>query len=216
MSKKNNKKLKKNKDVKKEKVIVEQSVKENIPKVNKPIYEDIEFIDPIEIKEEDIEGYIKNTFSLSKELKHIKEDLKNNKGKNLILIWLSLVLLMIGIGLFTGYFITKNGGVEVDAIICDVVETTTGDGKHVDYYEAKLMYSYKQKIYEDVVYKDANESMMIGDAVKVRINPNNPKKIYSNKGYFNYGIIALAASVLMCIGHFYMAWRKIYVADQQE
>lgn len=179
-------------------------------------YIEMEFYEPIEVSVDEIKGYNKNKFSIFREFQNIKKDLKNNKGKNIKLLWISLCALIVSIGLFVGYFITTKGGVEVKAIICDVVETTTIDGKYVEFYEAKLVYAYKEKRYENILYKDADESMQIGDEVKIRINPKKPKEIYSSKGYLEFALLVLGVSVIMFVGHFYMAWRKIFLEEDEE
>ncbi len=201
------KKKKKEKDINKKKIDNKEKVE------NKKV--ELEFYEPIEVSIEDIEEINKNSFSLRQEFRNVKKDLKENKGKNLKLIWVSVVFLLISIGFFVGYIVMTTGGVKVDAIVCDVVETTTDDGQFVEYYEAKLVYAYKDKRYDDVLYKDADETMKIGDEVKIRINPKKPKKIYSNKGYMEIGLVALGISVIMFVGHFYMAWRKIYLAEEE-
>lgn len=175
---------------------------------------DLEFYEPIKVSIEDIEGVNKDKFSLHQEFRNMKKDLKENKGKGLKLIWIGLALLLISIGFFVGNIIMKTGGVKVNAIVCDVVETTTRDGQYVENYEVKLVYAYKDKRYDDVSYKDADEKIKIGDEVIIRINPKEPTKIYSNKGYMEIGLAAMGLGIIIIVGHFYMAWRKIYLAEE--
>ena len=183
-------------------------------KINIQTEYDLEFYEPIKVSIEDIEGVNKDKFSLHQEFRNMKKDLKENKGKGLKLIWIGLALLLISIGFFVGNIIMKTGGVKVNAIVCDVVETTTRDGQYVENYEVKLVYAYKDKRYDDVSYKDADEKIKIGDEVIIRINPKEPTKIYSNKGYMEIGLAAMGLGIIIIVGHFYMAWRKIYLAEE--
>lgn len=99
------------------------------------------------------------------------------------------------------YDITDIGeGVEVTATIADIrTEPGTPGDSDSDDHKVYLNYIYEGEEYKDVYYRVYSDFMGVDKKINIKIDENDPTKIYYSSEYMMIGYIFVPVSIMIMI-----------------
>lgn len=131
----------------------------------------------------------------------LSETLRVNKT---FFIIFELIFLGIGIWMLYSGITTKDKGIEISATIDRIDVTTERVRRNGKYrtetdYDVYIDYEFEGKQYDDVSYNYHDSSMTEGKEINIKVDEDDPTKIYYSSQYMLMGGLFVGMSVVMII-----------------
>ena len=124
-----------------------------------------------------------------------------------------VIFIVVGVMLCIDGIANMGKGVEVTATIADIrTESGTPGDSDSDDHKVYLNYTYEGEEYKDVYYRVYSDFMYVGKKIKIKIDENDPTKIYYSSDNITMGLFFIVLPLFYYFQHILIGKIEITVA----
>ena len=111
-----------------------------------------------------------------------------------------VIFIVVGVMLCIDGIANMGKGVEVTATIADIrTESGTPGDSDSDDHKVYLNYTYEGEEYKDVYYRVYSDFMYVGKKIKIKIDENDPTKIYYSSDNITMGLFFIVLPLFILL-----------------